>query len=292
VRDLIGAGAPATASASMPDLRGVRLLHIQHEPSLIHDSDVHRVTQEAREQRIAVVVTEHAVTASPPAWEDQVSALVAPSRAGADLLRRRCPGQRVEHIPLGCPTWFPPRKPTRGRVIGAFGFLEPHKGFGRVLELVRKLGNVRLLICSHSKREAAVWEFAAAIDGLPVRWLRDFRRADEVARLLAADADILVYWYDESPVLSASAAVRVGLATGVPVLTSPTAWFSDLRDVTYQPATLEDGVSRLLDDTSLRNTLIGAARDYCHEHRWRVVARRHEDLWSSIDRRPSPVTLV
>ena len=48
--------------------------------------------------------------------------------------------------------------------------------------------------------------------------------------------------------------MRVGLATGVPVLTSPTSWFADLRDVTYQPADLEEGVRRLLEDTQLRGS--------------------------------------
>jgi glycosyltransferase involved in cell wall biosynthesis len=282
VRDLLAAGAPAEASAAEPDLAGVSVLHVQHEPCLFRDADLLRIAAQARAQDVPMVVTEHAVTGHVPSWEGEVSALVSPSAAGADTLKARWPGRRVEHIPLGCPTWFPPRKQRRERVIGAFGFLEPHKGFTRLLELVSERGDVELLVCSHAKRPAQAREWEAAIAGLPVRWLRDFRSVGEVARLLAADADVLVYWYDEAPVLSASGAVRVGLATGVPVIASPTAWFDDLRTVTYQPASLPDGVERLFEDTPLREDLAAAAQAYCHEHRWPAIAQAHRRLWASL----------
>jgi glycosyltransferase involved in cell wall biosynthesis len=77
--------------------------------------------------------------------------------------------------------------------------------------------------------------------------------------------------------------VRVGLASGVPVLTSPTSWFADLREVTYQPADLEEGVRRLLEDTQLRDQLVDAATAYCHEHSWRRIAERHLALWRSLE---------
>ena len=77
--------------------------------------------------------------------------------------------------------------------------------------------------------------------------------------------------------------MRVGLATGVPVLASPTGTFRDVRGVTYQPASLAVGVAQLLEDTPLRDTLTAAARDYCYAHRWDAIARQHERLWSSLE---------
>src|SRR5262249_13034367 len=68
------------------------------------------------------------------------------------------------------------------------------------------------------------------------------------------------------------AAIRIGLATGVPVLASPTTWFHDLRDVTHQPADMMEGVRRLLDDTELRTKLTTAAESYCRENSWSKVA--------------------
>jgi hypothetical protein len=75
----------------------------------------------------------------------------------------------------------------------------------------------------------------------------------------------------------------VGLATGVPVLTSATGWFADLREVTYQPADVMEGVRRLLDDSALRGTLSTGAREFCAQHAWRRVAAEHLTLWQSVE---------
>jgi glycosyltransferase involved in cell wall biosynthesis len=276
------AGAVA-ATAVTPDLRAVRLLHVQHEPSLFQDADLTHLAQHARASSVPMVVTEHAVTGLARAWEREVDALVALTRAGAEQLRRHWPDQRVEHIPHGCPTWFPPRKRERGCVIGAFGFLERHKGYWRLLDVVRELPGVELVLYSHSKRPAIAAEWDEAARGLPVHREGAFLPVDEVARRLAGEADVLVFWYDPPAFAAASGAVRVGLATGVPVLTSPTGWFEDLREVTYQPDDLVGGIQRLLRDSGLRDRLTAAARDYCHEHDWPRIAERHLTLWRSLE---------
>jgi hypothetical protein len=104
-----------------------------------------------------------------------------------------------------------------------------------------------------------------------------------VAQRLAAECDILVFWYDQIPDVSASYAARIGLATGVPVLTSPTGWFADLCDVTYQPQNLIEGVKHLMDDTMLRERLIAASREHCHENSWPRIAERHLALWRALE---------
>ena len=201
---------------------------------------------------------------------------------GADMLRSRWPAQAVHHIPHGCPTWFPPRKAARGRVIGAFGFLEPHKGFWRLLDALRQLSGAELLLYSYAKSAPVevAWEQAAA--ELPVTRVREFLPAAETARRLAAEADILVFWYEETSHASASGAVRVGLATGVPVLASPTGWFAEMCGATYQPVDLVQGIQRLLDDTALRSQITEAARDFCHVNSWQRSAERYRALWQSL----------
>jgi glycosyltransferase involved in cell wall biosynthesis len=186
-------------------------------------------------------------------------------------------------MPHGCPTWFPPRKKSRGRVIGAFGFLEPHKGFWHLLDALRALPDTELLIFSYAKWRETEYRWDEAARGLPVRRVREFVPSGEAARRLAEEADILVFWYDEAPVASASGAIRVGLATGVPVLASPTAWFWDVREATYQPEDLVDGIQQLLEDTPLRERLSAAAREYCHENSWPRVAERHLALWHELE---------
>lgn len=269
--------------AKAPDMRGVRLLHIQHEDSLFNDAELSRRVQEARQAGVPVVVTEHSVRPGVRAWERDADALVALTQAGAKALHVRWPTKRVECIPHGCPTWFPARKTSRGRVIAAFGFLEQYKGFWRLLDALRELPGAELLLFSHAKsaEQDARWEQAA--DGLPVRRFREFLPADEIARRIAAEADALVFWYDHVASISASGAARIGLATGVPILASPTAWFSELREVTHQPSDLLEGIREILEDTPLRERLSAAARDYCHEHSWPRIAERHLALWRTLD---------
>jgi glycosyltransferase involved in cell wall biosynthesis len=283
-RDLARAAAPVATTATLRDLRGVRLLHVQHEPSLFGDGELTRIARQARAERVPVVVTEHAVLKRPAAaWEHDVAALVAHTSAGAQELRSRSPNQRVEHIPLGCHTWFPPRKPKRGRVIGAFGFLESHKGFDRLIEVAGTLKDVQLVLYSHPKRADAARRWEIAVRGRPVRWEREFLAIEAIARRLAQEVDILVYWYEDTSMFAASAAVRVGLATGIPVLTSPTQWFCDLRHATYQPDDLAAGVARLLEDGDLQRDLTAAGREHCHQHSWKNIARRHEALWQTLE---------
>jgi glycosyltransferase involved in cell wall biosynthesis len=94
---------------------------------------------------------------------------------------------------------------------------------------------------------------------------------------------VLVYWYDDTTLATASGAVRLGLSTGVPVLASPTSWFSDLRDVTFQPDALADGVHRLLGDERLRRHLTKSAQSFCHAHSWQRTAARIHALWRTLE---------
>jgi glycosyltransferase involved in cell wall biosynthesis len=117
-----------------------------------------------------------------------------------------------------------------------------------------------------------------------VRRVAEFLEEEEIARRLAAEADVLVFPYAQPRFAAVSGAVRVGLASGVPVLTTPTTWFSDLRDVTLQTDDLAAGIARLLDDTALRDALTDGARRHCAEHSWDQAARRHAELYASLGR--------
>jgi glycosyltransferase involved in cell wall biosynthesis len=168
-------------------------------------------------------------------------------------------------------------------VLGAYGFVELHKGFWRLLALLGELPGTELLLVGHDKHGVHDERFRADAAGLPVRRVAEFLPEPEAAALLARKADVLVYWYDDTPWEAASGAARLGLATGVPVLTSPTRWFGDLKDVTYQPDDLADGVTRLLDDLALRRQLTKSARAFCQEHSWQRTAARIHALWRTLE---------
>jgi glycosyltransferase involved in cell wall biosynthesis len=286
-RDLAAALSPSKGGIRLagewPDLRGLRLLHIQQQDGIVADEELRRRIPDFAHAQVPVIVTEHSVSGQLREWERDVDVLVTLTERSAALLRRQWPRKSIELISHGCHTWFPPRKRIRGRVIAAFGFPERHKGFGRLLDVLRRVPGAELLLLSHAKQpgDHAWWIQHAA--GLPVRHIDGFLPIDKVVRQLAAEADVLAFWYDEVPHASTSGAARVGLATGVPVITSPTGWFEDLQDVTYQPEDLIDGVERLLEDSVLRRRLVAASREYCHANSWSRVAAKHEGLWRRLE---------
>ena len=272
-------GCPVVHEAT-PMPAGV--LHLQHEHSLVAPDDVAGAARRSRDAGVPFVVTEHTVREQADEWEGEASALVAHSAEGVALLQERWPAQRVELIPHGCPTWFPPRKRRRGRVVATFGFLEPHKGLAALLDAAAAVGDVELLLMG-STRAAWADEWLAGLDlPVPVRRIAQFLDEPEIARRLAAQADVLVFPYAQPRFSAVSGAVRVGLASGVPVLTTPTTWFSDLQDVTLQTDDLAAGIARLLDDTALRDDLSAAAREHCHAHSWDRAAQQHADLYAAL----------
>jgi glycosyltransferase involved in cell wall biosynthesis len=237
----------------------------------------------ARAAGTTVAITEHAVQARPSPWELHTRALVATTSAGAARLRARLPDIPVVHIPLGCETWNFPRKARRGRTIGFFGFPGSHKGHGRVAAALRMTpGCDVLMFCYGMPARESLQDWP---DDVPVRWESDWLPLPEIAAQLAANADLLVFHYDEYIHNSASSAVLVGLSTGVPVLTSDTNWFLDHGDAVYRAgrdaAALAAGMERLLYDDELRDRTAAAAREYCRSNSWSRTAARHVDLWNS-----------
>ncbi len=267
-----------------PALHRGGLLHVQHEPSLIDDGRMERFVARARNAGVTVAVTEHAVRHSASAWEPGAAALVAATTAGAAELRDLHPRSRVAHIPLGCETWSFPRKPRRGRTIGFFGFPGRHKGHARMVEALREVRGCDVVMYGYDPDagdRTAEWPVDVA-----VRSATAWMPLAEIAAGLAAEADVVVFHYDEIPHYSASSAVLVGLAAGVPVLTSATRWFEDLGDAVHRSGTdaagLARGLERLFDDDELRDRTTAAARDYCETNSWTRTAARHVELWRSL----------
>ena len=253
VAALRGIGQAVTHAAE-PD-PDAAVLHLQHEHSLVAPERVAQVAREARGRGASLVVTEHAVRpqADLDGWEDDVAARSSrtPPRVRR-CCRQRRPGRRVELIPHGCPTWFPPRKARRGRrrrdlrLPGAAQ--GPHHARRRRRRARRRRAAPdRLDPCRLGRRVVRGLDLP-----VPLRRVAGFLDEDDIARRLAAEADVLVFPYAPPRFAAVSGAVRVGLASGVPVLTSPTTWFSDLRGVTLQTDDLAAGIARLLDDTALR----------------------------------------
>ncbi|MDD2882224.1 MAG: FkbM family methyltransferase [Rhodoferax sp.] len=128
-------------------------------------------------------------------------------------------------------------------VLGCFGFLLPHKGMDRVIGSMPGLAHatgktVKLLAITaaldeRSQQTLAECQTLAQSLGVAqdIIWVTEFLPIEDCLRQLKA-VDVMVYAYGPTRE-SASAAVTVGLATGVPVLVSDQPIFSDVKHCSH-----------------------------------------------------------
>src|SRR6516165_3640865 len=151
-----------------------------------------------------------------------------------------------------------------GPAIGTFGFMLPGKGLPELIHafalILRAHPAAYLLMLnadyptpeSREERERchALLRLLEVED--QVRLINDFLEIEETLFLLSA-CDVVVFPYQQSEE-SASGAVRLGLAAGRPVLTTPLPVFGDLSEVVHQlpgtnaPAIAEGILSVIGDD--------------------------------------------
>jgi glycosyltransferase involved in cell wall biosynthesis len=147
-------------------------------------------------------------------------------------------------------------------VIATYGFALPGKGLEQVVEAVSILAkenkNINLLMVNS---EYPVHQSADLIEDIRVRALRmsisdrvtiisDYL-PDDVSLGYLTQADLIVYAYQNTGE-SSSAAVRMGLASGVPVAVTPIAIFDDVKSSVFRlpgftPAEIAAGIKRVLD---------------------------------------------
>jgi glycosyltransferase involved in cell wall biosynthesis len=257
-------------------------LHIQHAPGLFDDAALARQIQAAQHAGIGVALTEHAAGERAEAWEQHADVLVAPSAPAAARLRERWPHKRVECIPPGCLPWRPTTRDGTGQTVAIVGFSTQEASVWEVLDALAALPAARLLVFGPAPAGKGGTLWAEAIRGLPVRFADMPPSSVDLAQRLNEEADAVVFWGHGGGSLTASYTARVALASGVPVLTSPTSQYADLTAATLQPGDLGAGLRDILLSRVRRAELAGAARAFCEEASWPRVAALHLVLWRTL----------
>ena len=178
-------------------------------------------------------------------------------------------------------------------VIGTFGFLLPGKGLTELIHgfalILRARPSAYLLMLnadyptpeSQQQRERCLALVRQLEIENHVRLINEFLDIEETLLLLSA-CDAIVFPYRQSEE-SASGAVRLGLATGRPVLTTPLPIFSDLSDIVCQlPGTeaweIAEGVLSLLDDEDRKSDILRRQRDWVGANSWAAQAARISNI--------------
>jgi hypothetical protein len=102
--DLLAGSIPwLQVTAKPPDLRSVRVLHIQFQEGVFNDLELTSYVRQATYAGIPVVVAAQQVTPFVRAWEGEAAVLAASSPDGAQQLQARWPNKQVELLELGNP---------------------------------------------------------------------------------------------------------------------------------------------------------------------------------------------
>ena len=174
-------------------------------------------------------------------------------------------------------------------VVATFGYLLPHKGLHEMIRafalIKRRQRNAHLLMLnalypvpqSTEEHQSCLTEIKALGLENCVTVATDYLPDHEVLARLQT-ADVLVFPYQHTQEL-ASAAVRLGLASLVPVACTPLPIFDDVSNATYRladvtPDAIADGMTTLLSNAGLRSELATKQRAWLAAHAWPTLSRR------------------
>ncbi|PYV52750.1 MAG: group 1 glycosyl transferase, partial [Acidobacteria bacterium] len=178
-------------------------------------------------------------------------------------------------------------------VVGTFGFLLPGKGLTELIHsfalLLRAYPTAYLLMVnatyptpeSNKERERCLGLIRQLDMEGQTRLIDQFLKTEEVLFLLNA-CDTVVFPYQRSEE-SASGAVRLGLAAGVPILTTALPVFFDLSDVVGQLAgttawDIAEGIVSLLRDEGRKSDILQRQRNWLRSNSWAAQAKRLSNM--------------
>ena len=227
--------------------KGIDVMVIQHQPGLLRFSYLNELLLKLAEMNVKVFITMHNTRDRSIVFPSKriekakdglktCSTVMVHTNADVENLRRLGIENNVVMIPHGI---YPPPSDSaqaltvNGRVLGTFGFLLPHKGQLELVEAFERLPGWDKLLMLCATREGS-GNMEKKINSLieskglkdRVRLVTDFLD-DDVAIATLAKCDLLVFPYQNTKE-SASGAVRMGVAAGVPLAVSPIPIFDDV----------------------------------------------------------------
>jgi glycosyltransferase involved in cell wall biosynthesis len=174
-------------------------------------------------------------------------------------------------------------------IIGTFGFVTPLKGLRELIHgfalTLRRYPRALLLMLnaefpvaeSREEHEHCLTLIRELGIEDSVHFINDFLDLNEMQFLLSA-CDAIIFAYQHSNE-SASGAIRVGLAAGRPVGTTPLPIFAELSELVYQfsgfgAADIADGIKAMLDQQCPKEEMARKQRAWVQDNSWAQQAAR------------------
>ena len=275
--------------------KGIDTIVIQHQPGLLRFAYLNQLLLKLSEMEVKVFITMHNTRDRSRVFPSKriekaveglktCSTVMVHTNADVENLNKLGVDGNVVMIPHGIyppPTSSAETLPIEGRVMGTFGFLAPHKGQYQLVKAFERLPgwDQLLLLCATIDRSGNMETKINSLvkeKGLNgrVKLVTDFLDDDVVIATLAK-CELLVFPYQNTNE-SASGAVRMGVASGVPIAVSPIPIFDDIDGAIRMRGTSVDdivaSISELSDENleSSRKSMVNL-RDSLQ---WSEVAKR------------------
>jgi glycosyltransferase involved in cell wall biosynthesis len=303
-------GDPATADRLAREIAatGARAVVIQHQPGLIQWDALTVLLLDERLAGREIILALHNLLdlQAWPAWDRvleafrRVSRVLVHNARDLNLLKSWGLVGNVALFPHGALRPTIERHPAQelkglaGPVIGTYGFFLPDKGFDVLIEAVASVRSqwpgvtLRMVTAEYPAEEstAAISHCRALAHSLGVddvvEWHTDYL-PDEGSLALLGCCDLLVLPRRET-LESASGAVRVAMASRVPVLVTPVEIFDEMGDAVIRAdglaaSAIASGIAAALRNQKLRDQTVDEADRWLEAHDW---ARLSERLYGMI----------
>jgi glycosyltransferase involved in cell wall biosynthesis/Flp pilus assembly protein TadD len=282
---------------------GARVVVIQHQPGLIWPESLIRLLGDDRlaDHEIILILHNLRELVDCEDWDRLLDILRGVSRLlvhnvhDLNLLKSLGLVGNVTLFPHGALQPAVERRPVRELpragtpIIGTYGFFLPHKGFDVLIEALAKIGHewpgarLRMVTAEHTDKaspsEIARCRALAQSLGLEnvIEWHTDYLPDDGSLTLLNRCDLIVLPHRDTSE--SASGAVRVAMASRVPVLVTPVRIFGEMDDAVIRAGGLDSsalasGIGAALRNPKLRDQTVDEADRWLETHEWARVSER------------------
>jgi len=256
----------------------VDVLVVQFNYNFYNHLELGKLIRQAKSKSKSVIITLHS-TVDPPELHRHSEFFLDAIKADLsicdrllvhsihDLNRLKAIGlvENVALFPLGVLDVAPVEHrshPRQVETVTTYGFALPNKGLEEVVQAIAILKSegrpVRLVLNNAEYPNPASTAVIAALQELIKRFaLEDLVElnddyvsdAESISRIRKANLAVFAYRQTGE---SASAAVRFGLAAGVPVAVTPLPIFDDLRDAVFrfdgiEPSAIAEGIAKALD---------------------------------------------
>ena len=189
------------------------------------------------------------------------------------------------------PIHHPTRQPELDeKLIGAYGFLLPHKGIRELIcafeILKKKAPDLKLLLlnalyptapASKEEQRLCRQQIKDSPYSNDITMNNAYLQEKEIYNRLSR-AQIIVYPCQTTQE-SASGSVRAGLTTGRPIAVTPLKIFEDVSDVVYTlpgttPEHMAQGIETMLNNREITRSLMSKQKQLLLAHNWEVLGKK------------------